>query len=129
MNIYMTSHPNDLNLIPQIRTQLNILVKHHPMHNIIQRGDFNRDIVLQRHIHEGTPQAPTHEDKEWAQHMQTLTLHPTQNTETLSRQGGHNYSSTNLIDGFYTNMSNHTHTSHAQLYSTKIGTRTTIPSA
>ena len=46
------------------------------------------------------------------QNMQTLALHPIQNTKALSRQGGHNYSSTSLIDGFFTNMPNHTHDVH-----------------
>ena len=38
--------------------------------------------------------------------MHNLNLHPIRNTETLSRQG-QNHSSTSLIDGFYTNISNH----------------------
>lgn len=108
LNIYMSSYPYDINLIPDIITQITILTKHHPTHKTILVGDFNRSILLQGHTQDGTPQAPTHKDRKWACCMQTLTLRPIQNTKILSRQGGHNYSSTSLIDGFYTNTSNHT---------------------
>jgi hypothetical protein len=62
----MPSHPNDLKLVSKIETHINILIKHHPTNKIILAGNLNKDILLQRHIHEGTPQAPTREDKQWA---------------------------------------------------------------
>ena len=99
MNLYMTSQPQDLNPIPDIILQINILIKHHPTYKTIFARDFNGDIFLQGHIHEGTPQTITHKDREWARHMQTLNIHPIQNIEILSQQGGQNYSSTSLIDG------------------------------
>lgn len=37
-----------------------------------------------------------------------LGLHVIPNQESISRQGDHNSTSTNLIDGFYTNLHNHT---------------------
>lgn len=44
-----------------------------------------------------------------AQHMQNLlTLHPIYNTETFSWQGGHNHTSSSLIDGLFTNLPHHT---------------------
>ena len=79
----MPLHPHDLNLIPYIVTQMNILVKHHPTYKTILAWDFNINIFLQGHTHEGTRKIPTREDREWARHMQTLTLHPIQNNETL----------------------------------------------
>lgn len=69
MDLYVSSHPHDLNLIPKIITQINILMKHHPTHIVIFAGDFNIDILLQWHTHEGTPQAPIRKDHEWAQCM------------------------------------------------------------
>ena len=57
---------------------------------------------------EDIPQTPNREDKDWAQFMQGLALHPIHNNETFSQQGGQNYTSTSLIDGFYTNIPLHT---------------------
>lgn len=39
--------------------------------------------------------------------MKNLTLHLIQNTKTFTQLGGHNYTSTRLIDGFYTNLPQH----------------------
>lgn len=108
INLYMPSHINDIPLISKIKNQIQTLTKNHHPHNIILAGDFNRDILLQGHIHEGTLQTPNQEDKEWTQFLQNLDLHPIHNKENFSRQGGHNYTSSSLIDGFFTNLTQHT---------------------
>jgi hypothetical protein len=64
-------------------------------------GDFNRDIALIGRQQGNTKTAPTQQDLEWKQFTNSLHLHYIPTDTNYSYQGGNNYTSTSLIDGFY----------------------------
>ena len=70
---------------------------------IILANDFNRDILVKGRTTNGTLIPPTTMDQEWAHFIQTNGLKVITNPIAFTRQGGHNYTSTSHIDGFYSN--------------------------
>lgn len=89
-----------------IKTQINA----HPNHTHTLCGDFNRDIALISRQNEHGITPPHEEDIRWKTYIDNLALTYIPTDTTYSRQGGHNYTHTSLIDGFYTN------TQHATTY-------------
>ena len=103
IHIYMPTHLEDIHLIPYLKTAITDQIIAHPNHTHILCGDFNRDIALigrQNHTNNTPPQE---EDIEWKNFTTTLNLEYIPTDTILSRQGGYNYTSTSLIDGFYIN--------------------------
>ena len=107
INMYMPTHPQDLHLVQEIQSQIQNLTRNHPTYHIILAGDFNRDILLKGRSSNGMSSPPNPNDYEWARFTQNIGLHIINNQASHTRQGGHNYTHTSLIDGFYTNMPNH----------------------
>ena len=112
--MYMPSHLEDEHLIPEIQNQIQNIILKYPKHTIILAGDFNRDILLQGRTNNNTTTPPNTDDQEWASFIQNIGLKAVHNPENFTRKGGHNYTSTSHIDGFYTNDPNitnlHSHT-------------------
>ena len=101
--MYMPSHDEDIRLIPEIMHTINTQINAHPNHIHTLCGDFNRDIALiGRQNGQGTT-PPQEEDIRWRTYTDSLALTYIPTNTTYSRQGGHNYTHTSLIDGFYTN--------------------------
>jgi hypothetical protein len=69
---------------------------------------FNRDIALIGRHNGATNTAPTQQDLEWKQFINSLHLKYIPIDTNYSYQGGYNYTSTNLIDGFYTKIQSNT---------------------
>ena len=107
INMYMPTHPQDLHLIQEIQDQIQTLTQSQPTAHIILGGDFNRDILLIGRSHNGTTSPPNPNDYEWARFTQSIGLNIIKNQATHTRQGGHNYTLTSLIDGFYSNHPHH----------------------
>lgn len=56
INHGMPSHNDNLYLICEIQTQITIIAKHYPTHQVLLIGEFNRDILLHWQIHNNNPQ-------------------------------------------------------------------------
>ena len=69
-------------------------------------GDFNKDIPLIGRQNEQRFTPPQEEDILWNTYVESLSLTYIPTNTNYSRQGGHNYTHTSLIDGFYTNTQN-----------------------
>jgi hypothetical protein len=98
----MPTHTDDIPLIPILQTTIFNIVHNNPLSNIILLGDFNRDIALIGKQHGSTITAPTQQDSDWKQFTNSLHLQYIPTDTNYSYQGGNNYTSTSLIDGFYT---------------------------
>ena len=107
INMYMPTHPQDLHLLQEIQTQIQNLIRNHPTSHTILAGDFNRDILLKGRSSDGITSPPNPNDYEWARFTQNIGLNIINNQTSYTRQGGHNYTLTSLIDGFYSNAPNH----------------------
>jgi hypothetical protein len=64
MNLYMPSHVDDLHLIVVSEDRIQILTKHHSTNKIILAIDYDRDILLRGHTHDGTSQTLNTKDQE-----------------------------------------------------------------
>ena len=106
IHMYMPTHLEDTHLIPCLKTEITNQITTNPNHTHILCGDFNRDIALTGRLnnHNNTP--PQAEDIQWKNFTTTLKLEYIPTNLNISRQGGYNYTSTSLIDGFYINSSN-----------------------
>jgi hypothetical protein len=113
----MPTHNDDINLISIIQTTIFNHVHNNPISNIILLGDFNRDIALIGKQHGTTNSAPIQQDLEWNQFTNSLHLHYIPTDTNYSYQGGNNYTSTSLIDGFYTKIQQNS--SHISLFTSK----------
>ena len=102
----MPTHPEDIHLISDIQTQIQSLINRHQNHLIILADDFNRDILLKGRSSNGLISPPNPIDYEWAHFINTIGLNTVNNNNNFTRQGGHNYTSTSHIDGFYSNHHN-----------------------
>jgi hypothetical protein len=100
----MPTHIDDITLIPTIQTTIFNQIHNNPQSNIILVGDFNRDVALIGKQHGATITNPTQQDIEWKQFTNTLYLQYIPTDTNYSYQGGNNYTSTSLIDGFYTKI-------------------------
>jgi hypothetical protein len=100
----MPTHIDDTTHIPTIQTTIFNHIHNNPLCNIIILGGFNRDIALIGKQHGTTKTAPTQQDLEWKQFMNSLHLQYISTNTNYSYQGRNNYTSTSLIDGFYTKI-------------------------
>jgi hypothetical protein len=101
IHLYMPTHIEDITHIPIIQTTIFNLIYNNPQSNIILLGDFNRDIALIGRQNGTTITAPTQQDLDWKQFTNSLHLIYIPTNTDYSYQGGYNYTSTSLIDGFY----------------------------
>jgi hypothetical protein len=104
IHLYMPTGIDDITLIPIIQTTIFNHVHNNPLSNTILLGDFNRDIALIVKQHGTTRTTPTHQDLEWKQFTNLLHLQYIPTDTNYSYQGGNNYTSSSLIDGFYTKI-------------------------
>ena len=102
----MPFHIEDIRLIPTIQQTIREQIDAHPNHTHILCGDFNRDIALIGRQNEQRFTPPQEEDILWNIYAESLSLTYIPTNTSYSRQGGHNYTHTSLIDGFYTNTQN-----------------------
>ena len=133
INLYMPSHEEDLPLIPIIQNTITNQINTHPNHTYILYGDFNRDIALIGRQNDQQITTPQMEDYNWRAFTTSLELSYVLTNTTFSRQGGHNYTQNNLIDGFFIKTPhNHQYTSttnqHIQLNSDHLPIQLQIPS-
>jgi hypothetical protein len=101
LHLYMPTHTDDIILIPTIQTTIFNHIHNNPQNNIILFRDFNRDIALIGKQHGNTTTNPTQQDLEWKQFMSLLHLQYISTNTNYSYEGGNNYTSISLIDGFY----------------------------
>jgi hypothetical protein len=101
INMYMSSHEEDLSLLPEIQNTIRHHITLNNNHNIILLGDFNKDIALIDRQHNGIHIPPSETDFQWRTFTNTLQLSYIPTNSQYSRQGGENYTQTSLIDGFY----------------------------
>jgi hypothetical protein len=104
IHIYMPTYIDDIIHIPTIQTTIFNHIHNNPQNNIILLVDFNRDIALIGRHNGTTNTAPTQQDLEWKQFTNSLHLKYIPTDTNYSYQGGYNYTSTSLIDGFYTKI-------------------------
>ena len=104
IHLYMPAHIEDITLIPIIQTTIFNQIHNNPLSNIILLGDFNRNIALIGRQHGTTRTTPTQQDLDWKQFTNSLHLQYTPTNTDYSYQGGNNYTSTSLRDGFYTKI-------------------------
>jgi hypothetical protein len=72
INIYMPTHPKDIQLIPIMKERICNTINTSQTHTIIVLGDFNRDIKLIGRHNEITWTPPNKDDIEWAKFTKTL---------------------------------------------------------
>jgi exonuclease III len=101
IHIYMPTHLEDTQLIPNIKTTITNQISAHPNHTYTLCGDFNRDIALIGRQNDNHNTLPQEEDLQWKNFTTSLDLEYIPTNTTFTRQGGNNYTSTSLIDGFY----------------------------
>ena len=106
IHLYTPSHIEDTRLIPNIQQTIRIQIDAHPNHTYILCGDFNKDIALIGRHNEQRFTPPQEEDILWNIYAESLSLTYIPTNTNYSRQRGHNYTHTSLIDGFYTNTQN-----------------------
>ena len=104
IHLYMPTHIEDINLIPIIQITIFNHIHNNPLSNIIMLGDFNRDIALISRQNGTTRTAPTQQDLDWKHFTNSLHLQYIPTNTNYSYQGGKNYTSTSLIDSFYTKL-------------------------
>jgi hypothetical protein len=104
IHLYILTHIDDTTYIPTIQTTIFNHIHNNSLCNIIILGDFKRDIALIGKQHGTTKTAPTQQDLGWKQFMNSLHLQYIPANTNYSYQGGNNYTSTSLIDGFYTKI-------------------------
>jgi exonuclease III/uncharacterized phage-associated protein len=102
LNMYMPSHPEDIQLIPSILHTITQQTTCHPTYHIILCGDFNCDIALIGRTQNSNIQPPQQPDYQWRNFTQSLGFMYTNTNTTYTRQGGLDYTHTSLIDGYFT---------------------------
>jgi hypothetical protein len=108
LNMYMPSHPENIQLIPSILYTISQQTTHHPTYHIILCGDFNRDIALIGHTQNSNTQPPQQPDYQWRNFTQSLGFMYTNTNTTYTRQGRLDYTHTSLIDGYFTKSPHNT---------------------
>jgi hypothetical protein len=104
----MPTHIEDIIHISTIQTTIFNHIHNNLLSNIILFGDFNRDIALIGKQHGTTKTAPNQQDLNWKHFTNSLHLQYIPTNTNYSYQGGNNYTSTSLIDGFYTRIQQNT---------------------
>ena len=97
----MPTHLEDTYLIPHLQNEITNQIIIHPNHIYTLCGDFNRDIALRGRQNNNINTPPQEDDYQWKQFTDSLNLQYIPTNTNISRQGGYNYTSTSLIDGFY----------------------------
>ena len=97
----MSSHEEDIHLIPTIQNTITNQINLHPNHTYILCGDFNRDIALIGRQNDQQTTPPQTEDHFWRTFTTGLDLSYVPTNTKFSRQGGNNYTQNSLIDGFF----------------------------
>jgi exonuclease III len=120
IHLYMPTHIDDIIHIPTIQTTIFNHIHNNPLSNIILFGDFNRDIALIGKQHGTTKTTPTQQDLNWKHFTNSLHLQYIPANTNYSYQGGNNYTSTSLIDGFYTRIQQNTPNTHIFTSTTKL---------
>ena len=100
----MPTHIDDIIHILAIQTTIFNYIHNNPQSNIILLGDFNRDIALIGRHNGTTNTTPIQQDLEWKQFINSLYLKYIPTDTNYSYQSGYNYTSSSLIDGFYTKI-------------------------
>ena len=103
IHMYMPTHIEDIRLISNIKDTIANQITAHPHHIYTLCGDFNQDIALIGRQNDNLNTPPQEEDIHWRTFVTSLNLEYIPTNTTFSRQGGNNYTSTSLIDGFYIN--------------------------
>ena len=101
INMYMPLHPEDIALIDTIKDTIETTILANYAHIIILLGDFNRGINLIGRYNNNEWSQPTPQDLEWHQFITSQQLTYNATSTNYSRQGGEDYTSNSLIDGFY----------------------------
>ena len=101
IHMYMPTHVDDTCLIPHLKNEITNQINSHPNHIYTLCGDFNRDIALRGRQNNNITTPPQEEDYQWKNFTTSLNLEYIPTNTSISRQGGYNYTSTSLIDGFY----------------------------
>ena len=101
INLYMLSHQNDLHLILNILKNITTTINKIQNHIIILGGDFNKDVALIGHTNKYIHTLPNENDHQWHKYIIQLNYQYISTSRTYNKQGGNNYSNTNLKDGFY----------------------------
>jgi hypothetical protein len=101
IHMYMPTHLEDTCLIPHLKNEITNQITIHPNHIYALCGDFNRDIALRGRQNNHTTTPPQEEDFQWKNFTTSLHLEYIPTNTSISRQGGYNYTSTSLIDGFH----------------------------
>jgi hypothetical protein len=104
IHLYMPTHIDDITYISIIQITIFNHIHNNPQSNIILLGDFYRHIALIGRQNGATNIAPTQQDLDWKQFTNSLHLKYIPTNTNYSYQGGYNYTSTSLIDGFYTKI-------------------------
>ena len=99
--MYMPTHLEDIYLIPHLKNEITNQITVYPNHIYTLCGDFNRDIALRGRQNNNINTPPQEEDYQWKNFTTSLNLEYIPTNTRISRQGGYNYTSTSLIDGFY----------------------------
>lgn len=108
IHLYMPTYREDTQLIPYIKTIIANQITVHPDHTYTLCGDFNRDIALIGRQDDNLNTPPQKKDMQWKTFTASLNFEYIPTNTTFSRQGGNNYTSTSLIDGFYINSPDNT---------------------
>ena len=111
----MPSHNEDLRLILIIQQTIEEQIIAHPNHTYILDGDFNRDVALIGRQNENGDIPPQEEDVLWHTYIKNLAFTYIPINPNYSKQGGHIYTSTSLIDGFFIKTQNLHYTHLLQL--------------
>ena len=85
--LYIPTHIEDINLIPIIQTTIFNHIHNNLLSNIIMLGDFNRDIALIARQYNAIKIAPTQQDLDWRQFMNSLYLQYISTDTNYSYQG------------------------------------------
>ena len=105
IHMYMPTHIEDIYLLPHFKNEITKQIIIHPNHIYTLCGDFNRDIALRGRQNNNTNTPAQEEDYQWKNFTTSLNLEYIPTNTSISRQGGYNYTSTSLIDGFYIHSS------------------------
>jgi hypothetical protein len=101
IHLYMPTYIDDIIHIPTLQATIFNQIHNNPQSHIILLGDFNRDIALIGRQNGATNTTPSQLDLDWKQFTNSLHLIYIPTNTNYSYQGGYNYTSTRLIDGFY----------------------------
>lgn len=113
-NLYMALHVEDPSFFPTIKNTIIDQINSHPNHTYIVYINFNWniDFIGRQNDQQTMPlQTENHQQRAYTYNL-NLTYNPT--TTSFLRHGGHNYSQSSLIGGFFIKTSTTTTTPQLQ---------------